>query len=212
MQSSVVHGARRAILETLRVHGDQTVAALARTLHLTRSSVRNHLAVLQAERLIRRRGVRPGKRRPSVLYGLTEEATAAFPQAYGEFVTSILEELHAGARGPEDVLRGVSDGWIAKDLPRVEQLHGHARVKRVKEILAERGFMPALERSRDGYELREHNCPVAPLSAEYGEICDAVHRWLERLLGFSATRVKCMRQGERYSAYAIGDESVSMEP
>jgi predicted ArsR family transcriptional regulator len=203
-----VHGTRRAILEILRVHGDQTVAALAGTLHVTRSAVRNHLTVLQAARLVIPRGVRPGKRRPSALYGLTPQWESAFPQIYGEFAASLLAELHvADVSRLESVLSRVSDRWIARDEPRVAGLHGHARVKRVQEILAERGFMPALERNRDGYELREYNCPVVPLSARYVEVCDAVHRWLETLLGVSVTRVKCMRQGEQYSVYEIGDES-----
>lgn len=206
MRSSAIHGPRRAILETLRVHGDQTIAALARTLHITRSAVRNHLSVLQAEGLVMRRGVRPGKRRPSALYELTPQAESAFPQAYGEFATSILAELHAGGvRDLEDLLRRVGDRWVARDLPRVAGLRGYARAMRVTQILAEHGFMPVLERGRDGYELREHNCPVAPLSAGYVEICDAVHRWLETLLGVPVSRVKCMRQGEQYSVYRFGD-------
>lgn len=203
-----VHGTRRAILGVLRVHGDQTVAALAGTLHVTRSAVRNHLMALQADGLVIRRGVRPGKRRPSALYELTQRWESAFPQMYGEFATSLLAELHGrDVRGLESVLCRVSDRWIAQDQPRVAGLHGHARVKRVQEILAERGFMPALERSGDGYELREYNCPVVPLSARYVEICNAVHRWLETLLGVPLTRVKCMRQGEQYSVYVLGDES-----
>ncbi len=213
MRSSAVQGTRRAILETLRVHGDQTVAAFARALHITRSAVRNHLSALQVEGLVKRQGVRPGKRRPSALYGLTPEAESAFPQAYGEFATSVLAELHAGdARDLESVLRRVGDRWVARDLPRVAGLRGHSRVKRVREILAERGFMPALEHGREGYELREYHCPVIPLSAGYVEICDMVHRWLEALLGVTVTRVKCMRQGEPYSAYVIGRGSSPSEP
>lgn len=145
--------------------------------------------------------------------GLTPEAESAFPQAYGEFATSVLAELHAGdARDLESVLCRVGDRWVARDLPRVAGLRGHSRVKRVREILAERGFMPALEHGREGYELREYHCPVIPLSAGYVEICDMVHRWLEALLGVTVTRVKCMRQGEPYSAYVIGRGSSPSEP
>jgi len=201
-----VPGTRRSILELMRVNGDQTVAALASTLHVTRSAVRNHLTALQADGLVIRRGVRPGKRRPSALYGLTPQWESAFPQMYGEFATSLLAELHAGdVRGLEVALRGVGDHWVAADLPQVAGLRGQARLKRVKEILAERGFMPSFTRGQDGHELREYHCPIAPLSAGYVEICDMVHRWLEALLGVPLIRMKCMRQGEQYSAYRLGD-------
>ncbi len=212
MGNSTVRGTRLAMLETLRVSGDQTVAALAQTLRITRGSVRNHLSVLQAEGLVVRRGIRLGKRRPSALYGLTPAAESAFPQAYGEFATSVLAELHAGeVRSLADILRKVGDRWIARDLPRVAGLRGHGRVKRVREILAERGFMPVLKHNRDGYELREYHCPVMPLSAGYVEICDMVLRWLEALLGVTVTRAKCMRQGEPYSAYVIGNRPAPHE-
>jgi predicted ArsR family transcriptional regulator len=204
---------RLAILEALQVHGDRTVASLARALRVTRSAIRHHLAALQADGLVTRRGVQLGKRRPSALYGLTPESESAFPQIYGEFATSVLAELHAGnVRDLHDVLRKVGDRWAAQDLPRVAGLQGHARLKRVRDILAERGFMPALERSRDGYELREYNCPVAPLAAGYVEICDMVHRWLERLLGVPVTRMKCMRQGEQYSIYRLDGLPASTSP
>lgn len=210
MRSSAIHSVRPAILEALRIHGDQTVASLARALRVTRSAIRHHLGALQADGLVSRRGVRFGKRRPSTLYGLTPESQTAFPQIYGDFAISILAELDArNTRDLHDVLSKVGDRWVAQDFPRVAGLHGHARLKRVREILSERGFMPALKRSGGGYELREYNCPVAPLAAAYTEVCDMVHRWLEGLLGVPVTRVQCMRQGEQYSAYALRDPSSS---
>ena len=63
--------------------------------------------------------------------------------------------------------------------------------------------MPALEHTPDGYQLREHNCPLMRLSAEHVEVCDMVHRWLEALFGARLNRVRCLRLGDPYSAYAI---------
>ncbi|HEU5171874.1 MAG TPA: hypothetical protein VFU46_15110, partial [Gemmatimonadales bacterium] len=100
-------------------------------------------------------------------------------------------------------LRRIGDRWIARDLPQVEGLRGHARLEKVREIMAERGFLPALERTTAGYVLREHNCPLMQLALAHEEVCEMVHRWMEALAGTPMTRVKCIRRGDPFSAYAI---------
>ncbi len=195
---------RRRIIDALRMRGGATVAELARALHLTRSAVRSHLIALRAEGFVTGRAMRPGKRRPSVVYSLTAAADSLFPNAYDEFAASLLEEIKLrGARDLDDLLHRIGDRWIARDLPHFQGLRGHERVIRAKELLAERGFMPALERTRDGHLLREHNCPVMPLAVPHPEICDMVHRWMEALFGTPLARVQCMRKGDPFSAYTL---------
>ncbi len=195
---------RRRMIELLRVRDGQTVEDLVRALRVTRTAVNTHLAALQAAGLVARRGLRAGRRRPSVLYVLTSKADALFPKAYETFASSLLEEVRREGPGTlRSVLRRLGDRWIDRDLPRVEGLRGLRRLERVREILAERGFLPVLERTGGGYLLREHNCPVMQLALVHPEICEMVHRWLETLAGTPVMRVKCMRQGDPYSAYAI---------
>lgn len=195
---------RRRIVELLRTRDGQTVEELAETLGVTRTAVNSHLATLQADGFVVKRGLRPGRRRPSVVYGLTPAADSLFPKAYDEFAAAILEELRR-----EDpahlrrILRRLADHWIAQDLPRVKGLRGQARLNRARDIVAERGFMPSLTTGREGYLLREHNCPVLRVAVAHPEVCDMVHRWLEALFGRSLTRVRCMRQGDPYSDYVL---------
>jgi predicted ArsR family transcriptional regulator len=199
-----MHETRARIVDLLRRRGPLTVEDLAGALRVTRTAVIGHLAALQADGFVARQGLRPGIRRPSVLYALTPAADALFPKAYEEFVALVLAELKR--RGPghlRRLLRRIGDAWIARDLPRVAPLSGRERLARVMEILAERGFMPTLERTRTGYVLREHNCPLMRLAADHVEVCDMVHRWLEALVGARLTRVRCLRQGDPYSAYAL---------
>ncbi|HET6781890.1 MAG TPA: ArsR family transcriptional regulator [bacterium] len=202
MQPSSITNSRRRLLELLRTRGEQTIEDLTRGLDLTRSSVRSHLASLQADGYVVRRGVRTGKRRPSFVYGLTSLADALFPTAYGEFAGMLIEELkREGVRNLDALLQRVGDRWIARDLPDLEGTSGSERMRRVRDLLAARGFMPDVERTRSGYTLREHNCPLMPLAASHLEICDMVHRWLSALVGTPLQRVQCMRQGDASSAY-----------
>ncbi len=195
---------RRSIVELLRVQGGQTVDDLARALKLTRTAVTSHLAGLQAEGFVARRGLRTGARRPSVLYALTPAADALFPKAYEDFAASLFEEIKREGDGTLKVLlRRLGERWIARDLPRVASLQGRDRLEQAKQILAERGFLPELDRAGKGYLLREHNCPVMRLALAHPEICEMVHHWLEALFGVPLVRVHCMRKGDPFSAYRI---------
>jgi len=50
--------------------------------------------------------------------------------------------------------------------------------------------MPSLSTTREGYLLREHNCPVMRLAVAQPEVCDTIH-------------TRCMRQGDPFSDYVI---------
>jgi predicted ArsR family transcriptional regulator len=195
---------RGKIIETLRLRGPQTVEDLVRAMKVTRTAVTTHLSSLQAGGIVVRRGFRPGARRPSVLYALAPAADALFPKAYEEFAATVLAEIkRGGAADLKRVLRRIGDGWIARDRPRVEGTSGRERLERVKTVLAERGFMPAVDKTREGYALREYNCPVMRLAFEHVEMCDMIHRWLEALFGAPLKRVQCLREGAPFSAYTI---------
>lgn len=178
--------------------------SLSRTLKVTRTAITNHLARLQAEGLVHRHRLRPGPRRPSIVYELTATADRLFPKAYDEFAVALLEEIKR--ERPEDLkryLQRIADRWIARDLPRLQGFHDYARLEQATHVLAKRGFMPVLEQTSDGYLLREHNCPLMQLTVAHPEICDLVHQWLEALFDARLSRAQCLRQGDPSSTYVI---------
>jgi predicted ArsR family transcriptional regulator len=193
---------RLRIVELLRVRGGQTVPDLVVALRLSRTAVISHLGVLQAEGLVRRRGLRRGKRRPSAIYETTRAADSAFPQAYESFAAAVLNALKEDdPPALRAALRRVGEGWVERDRHRVEGLKGKARVQATLQILKERGFLPALERAGSTQVLREHNCPVLRLASDHSEVCNMVHRWMESLVGAPLVRVQCMRRGDAFSEY-----------
>jgi predicted ArsR family transcriptional regulator len=197
-----MHETRHRIVELLRIRGGQTVQDLVVALRLTRTAVISHLGVLQAEGLVTRRGLRRGKRRPSIVYETTRLADSAFPQAYEAFAAAVLDALkEEDPSALRAALRRVGEGWVERDRHRVEGLEGQARVDVVRQILEERGFLPALERHNGTYVLREHNCPVLRLATDHAEVCDIIHRWMESLVGTPLARVQCMRRGDAFSEY-----------
>lgn len=206
MINTVMRDTRREVLERIRVRGGQTVPDLVAALRLTRTAVLNHLTALQAEGFVKRRGMRRGTRRPSVVYETTPAADDLFPKGYEAFAADVLDALDRNEPdGLARTLKSVGDEWIERDGPRVVRLSGRERLEEARKILAERGFMPVLTSEAGEQLLREHNCPVMRLAVEHAEVCDMVHRWLESLVGGRLTRVRCMRRGEPFSEYRIGN-------
>lgn len=199
-----MHETRERIIGLLRLHGGHTIEGLCVVLGLSRTAVRSHLTGLQAEGLVRRRGLQPGMRRPSNLYELTSEADRLFPKIYDEFAEALMSEIRQ--QRPDELqryLERIADRWIARDAPRVDGLRGRDRIERATQVLADRGFMPVLERVADGYRLHEHNCPLMRLSAAHPEVCNMVHQWLDALFGLRLHRVQCLRLGDPFSAYTM---------
>ena len=208
-----MHETRQRVVDLLRLEDGQTVESLSAALGLSRTAVKSHLLALGAEGLVRRRGLQAGIRRPSNLYELTPAADQLFPKAYDDFAGTLIEEIKR--QRPDELvsyLDRVADRWIARDLPRVDGLHGIERLKKANEILAERGFMPRLEETSAGWELREHNCPLMRLTADHVEVCNMMLRWLEALFGTRPIRLRCLRLGDPFSAYAVTPNAREKNP
>src|SRR5919112_1631217 len=85
-------GTSGRILELLR-QGNRTVDDLASALGVTRTAVRNQLAILERDGLVELRGSRPGASKPSRVYGITTQAELLFSQAYVPILTQLLQVL-----------------------------------------------------------------------------------------------------------------------
>src|SRR5215475_10353893 len=85
----ILASTRGKILTLLRAK-NQTVNELAEALELTDNGVRSHLTSLERDVFFHPLGVRPGFRKPHVLYSLTAEAASLFSTAYGPSLHHVL--------------------------------------------------------------------------------------------------------------------------
>lgn len=196
---------RRVILDLLRVRDGLTVADVGRELRLTRTAAASHMARLLAEGSVQRVGLRPGKRRPSVVFSLTPQADRLFHQEYEQFALDLLAELkrESGTR-LNYAIRRIAEKWIARDAPALAGLRGRARFERATNLLAHHGLMPVLEAHGNRHVLRQHNCPILSLCRDNREAPELLRRWIEGLFGTSVKRTQCICQGARSCAYEIG--------
>lgn len=205
-----MHDRRRLALDALRIRGGLTVNELARQLRLTRTASAHQLARLLADGLATQVGLRPGVRRPSVIYGLTPQADRAFHQEYETLAVDVLDEVaRAGTTQLDRVLRGVGDRWIARDKSSVQLLRGPARLERATKILAARGFMPSLEQTGRSYVLRNHHCPIVRVCVAHHEAPDMVKRWIQALVGTPLRRTGCICLGDQTCEYSLASKAKS---
>src|SRR3954467_3998780 len=86
---SFFESTRGRIVILLR-RGINTVEGLSKELALTDNAVRAHLATLERDGLIERKGMQPGLRKPHFAYALTADAEQLFPKAYSTLFNQLL--------------------------------------------------------------------------------------------------------------------------
>ena len=126
---------RQQILNLLRRRGQMTAAELSETLGIGAVGVRQHLALLDRDGLVRTSGVRRGVGRPSHLYSLTATAEALFPRRYDRLVMDALAfvESQGGPQAVDQLFAERRHQLTAQYTPR---LAGKCRSEQVAELAA----------------------------------------------------------------------------
>jgi predicted ArsR family transcriptional regulator len=200
---------REQILALLRRHGNMTAAELSTALGIGAVGVRQHLALLDRDGLVRTIGVRRGVGRPSHLYALTSNAEALFPKRYDRMALDALAFVEARG-GPEAIDQLFAERrhqLMAQYAPR---LAGKCRTEQVAElatILNEQGYMCECEQLPSGeLVLVEHNCPVDCVARDYHQACEHELKLYEDVLGIPLIREETISEGGSCCRYRIGAE------
>jgi predicted ArsR family transcriptional regulator len=185
---------RGRIVNLLR-GGDSTVEELARQLELTDNAVRAHLATLERDGLVERRGVRKASRKPHFIYALAPEAEQLFPKAYHLLLDRLLTVLkrRLSPEELEDVLREVARSLAAGLTPGKRRESVESRAQRVVSALEALGGAPRLKKEGGALLIRSGSCPFAATVTEYPEVCRMTEVFLSEISGLEA-RQHCLRQ------------------
>jgi predicted ArsR family transcriptional regulator len=191
---------RPAVLDLLKLHGPLNAPRLAKLRDVALTAVRQQLAALERERLVRSGVERRGVGRPTRLYSLTEKAEALFPQAYGPLALSLLRQIRA-ADGEAKI-----DALLAR---RSRDLLNAYRARLKGKTVAEKWRELARIRAEEGYMARgaaagltEHHCPIAAIAREFPQVCAFEKRLFEQVLGAKLDRTEHLASGGRACVYA----------
>ena len=184
---------RGQIVALLR-RGARTVEELARALQLTDNAVRNHLATLERDGLVRQDGVRrgPGAGKPAVLYDMHPGAEPLFSRAYAPVLSTVMDVLveELPADQADAVLREVGRR-LGRGLGAGATGQLDDRLRTAAAVLRALGGDVELVEDEGTLRLRGHGCPLSATVTRRPEVCRAVEAMVSEIAG-ARVRERCV--------------------
>jgi predicted ArsR family transcriptional regulator len=182
---------RGKIIALLRAE-HRTVNELAAALQLTDNAVRAHLLRLERDGLIQQRGLRRGRRKPHVIYGLSAEAEHIFPKAYGPLLNHLVAVISSrlNTRELRSTMREVGEAVARDHLAKFPVRNRRERIKAALELFHDLGGAANGKPIIHG----RNGCPLAAVTANHPEACLIIESLLTKIVGVPART--CCQYGE----------------
>lgn len=182
-----------------------TVERMAVTLGLTDNAIRSHLATLESDGMVERRGT-PLPRtvgKPAVEYRVTDDANELLSRAYLPVLVDLLDELAGRMRGDElrDVMRATGRRMAAQLPPLAGSLRDRAGA--TARVLAALGAVAELEEHDGTLRIRGYACPLGAAVRRRPEVCVALEALVATLVGAPAAEC-CDRDERPQCCFAVG--------
>ena len=174
---------------------------LAQALTITRTAVRQHLAALERDGLVKRGATRPTGRRPEQLHELTEQARELFPRQYPLLANLQIAEV-AGWLGQEALLARMRQlgRKLAADLE-----HQVVDEARIVEHMNNAGYeAQVFFRSGGEPQIVAHNCVFHHLAKAHPVVCELDLALIGALGGAEVSHEECMLRGGQVCRFALG--------
>ena len=204
---------RRGIVKLLKTEGAMGSAELAKRLHVTPMAVRQHLYVLQKEKLVsaEERAVPLG--RPAKYWRLTRDADRLFPDAYAELSVGLIGAL-GEAFGPSGVQR-LLDTRLTRQIAdysvRIDRSAPLAkRLRQLARVRTEEGYMAEVKAAgRSGFLFVENHCPICAAATSCQGFCSTELDLFRAVLGPSVRveREEHILAGDRRCAYRVAPKA-----
>lgn len=198
-QTRAIEGATRARIARLLRQRVRTVDELARAIELTPNAVRQHLATLERDGIVVRRGNRRGTSvgKPATLYEISPDAEASFSHAYAPVLTALLAALpdHITKPALDDLLRDLGVRLAATS----PAAHGDLRTRAEAgaAVLESLGGLTEIVDEGDTVVIKGCSCPLAQAVAVRPELCAAVELMLATVTGAQVHEHCDRRDGAR---------------
>jgi predicted ArsR family transcriptional regulator len=201
---------RDRLIRALATRGRATIVELAKALQVGPTSVRHHLASLQAEGLVQSTEVRHGiVGRPNLVYSLTDRGRDRFTPRYLEFTERLLDELKA-TLPPETlsaILSRMASGIVAKYGSELQGKNLDERMRLLGKVLGEEGFLAEWSRAGETIFLIGRNCPYTRIGRRHPEVCTIDRTMIQEMLAAHVEKTTCLLQGAERCAFVITPEA-----
>jgi predicted ArsR family transcriptional regulator len=182
---SVLKPPKNEILRIIKKQGGATVDDISKSLSLAPTSIRQHLAALERDQLIKSITIRHGAGRPKILYSLTELANNLFPKRYDFLLSMILNEIER-IDGPEKVdliFDNIAERIYALCKYELEDKTLDEKVDTMTSLVRAWGSMAEWEKIDDySYVIREYNCDFYNSILKYNLLSKFALKILHKIL------------------------------
>lgn len=207
------------ILTFLKRTGCGTVDEIARGFGLARMTVRQHLAALERDGLVRSREERRPAGRPHLLFSLSDSGQEKFPRRYDRLADLALQEVafleadEIAGLGPEEkkklLLRKMADRVFHQHEAKVRDKALTDRVAMVAEILRDEGGFAEWKNEGPEFEIVDYNCVYRRVADSHKDVCDWHLQLLEKLLDRPVDCNEMMSRGADSCRFIVRDDATS---
>ncbi|MEM3086966.1 MAG: ArsR family transcriptional regulator [Halobacteria archaeon] len=170
MANPVVKDSRLEILKLLRSEG-LGVEDLSQRLSMSKTAIRQHLAILEADGLVKKAPLRKGMGRPRILYSITDRGEATFPKQYSLVAELLLEELLENGKQAKEITDSIAARFAQRYGPEVASMGLRDRVSLFARILNEMGVEASMEETDGEFLVKEMSCPYHDVMRKFPLIC-----------------------------------------
>jgi predicted ArsR family transcriptional regulator len=200
---------KRRIVKMLKTEGPLDAATLAERIGVSAMAIRQHLYLLQDEKMVtaKERPVPLG--RPAKYWELTRKADRLFPDAYAELSVSLIDSLNDafGADGLQKILERRTARQRASYSARIlSSMPLRRKLQKLAEIRTGEGYMAEVRSEGAGHYLFiENHCPICAAASSCTGLCANELALFKSILGPEAKveRVEHILAGERRCAYKV---------
>ena len=194
----------------LKNKAGMTADELSAQLAITRNAVRQHLASMENDGLVKKGITRASGGRPEQLYILTDKGSECFPRHYAWFAQLLIESLQkdTGAEGLNERLSRMG-AQVGKQLrAQHPELTSRAeKIKKLSEVMEQLGYN-ARSSGSDKTELIEaDNCVFHTLALSNPNICHFDLALLAEFTDSTVDHQECMAKGGNICRFKFGAKS-----
>lgn len=207
MKSSLLKEPKTKLLELIKSKGELSIDEAILHLGLAKTTVRQHLLLLEKQNLIQSKTSRAARGRPQRVYQLTQQASVLFPSQESALLTELLSKLIEGGQ-QSWVNNFFTDYWnkrtkkFKKRLETKGELSTKATQTALLEFLKDEGFMPEIIKKKDGsITVRECNCPFSETIKVTRLPCQLEAIFLEQTLNARLERTSYIPAGATTCTY-----------
>jgi len=207
---------KEQILAHLMKAGAATVDTLSRDFGLARMTIRQHMAVLERDRLVVSREERGQKGRPHIVYALSEGGEESFPRRYLRLAELALDEValldadEIAGKSPSEkkalLLMNIAERLYRQHEPKVRDKGLPDRVAIVTDILTEEGGFAEWRTNEGAYEITDHNCVYRRVVDSHPVLCEWHVTLLGQLLGKDVEGADLMSRGAESCRFIVKPE------